>query len=171
MTLRVVFSHGKDSEPWGHKILALAETARSLGCTVDSIDYRGIDDVEARLQKLLASVPRDGVRPVLVGSSLGAWLSLAAAKPLDARALFLMAPAVHLDALLPPLPELPVIDHCLTEIVHGWHDDIVPCENALRFARERRATLHMVDDDHRLHASTPRLQVWLGDLLRTLAAR
>ncbi|NBX40502.1 MAG: alpha/beta hydrolase, partial [Gammaproteobacteria bacterium] len=49
--------------------------------------------------------------------------------------------------------------------------DIVPCENALRFARERGATLHMVDDDHRLHTSTPRLQMWLGDLLRTLAAR
>ena len=32
MTLRVVFSHGKDSEPWGHKILALAETARGHGC-------------------------------------------------------------------------------------------------------------------------------------------
>ena len=30
----VVFSHGKDSGPWGSKITALAETARSEGYNV-----------------------------------------------------------------------------------------------------------------------------------------
>jgi pimeloyl-ACP methyl ester carboxylesterase len=164
----VIFSHGKDSEPWGRKILALAETARAAGCSVDSVDYRGIDEVERRLEKLLITGREGKPAPVLVGSSLGAWLSLAAAERLAARALFLMAPAVGLEPLLPPLPILPAIEACPTVIVHGWRDEIVPCDNALRFAAERRATLHVVDDDHRLHASTPRLQRWLTDLLGSL---
>ena len=40
----VVFSHGKDSEPWGSKIAAMAEIAREEGFQVESVDYRGIDD-------------------------------------------------------------------------------------------------------------------------------
>lgn len=165
----VIFSHGKDSEPWGRKILALADTARAAGCSVESVDYRGIDDVGQRLEKLLATGRSGAPNPVLVGSSLGAWLSLAAAERLSARALFLMAPAVGLEPLLPSLPALPPIDACPTVIVHGWRDDIVPCDHALRFAAERRATLHVVDDDHRLHASTPRLQRWLAELLESLS--
>ena len=165
MTQHVIFSHGKDSEPWGRKILALADTARAAGCSVESVDYRGIDAVERRLEKLLSCGRASAPAPVLVGSSLGAWLSLAAAERLAARALFLMAPAVGLEPLLPPLPTLPAIDACPTVIVHGWRDEIVPCEHALRFAAERRATLHVVDDDHRLHASTPQLQRWLAELL------
>lgn len=165
MTQHVIFSHGKDSEPWGRKILALADIARAAGCSVESVDYRGIDEVDRRLEKLLSVGRASASAPVLVGSSLGAWLSLAAAERLAARALFLMAPAVGLEPLLPPLPRLPAIDVCPTVIVHGWRDEIVPCDHALRFAAERRATLHVVDDDHRLHASTPQLQRWLAELL------
>lgn len=166
----VIFSHGKDSEPWGQKILALAEVAREAGCRVDSVDYRGVDNVHHRLE-LLLQAGRSVAAPILVGSSLGAWLSLAAARELAARAMFLMAPAVYLEPLLPPLPELPPLGACPTVIVHGWRDEIVPCENALRFALERRATLHMVDDDHRLHASTPRLRRWFAELLESAGAR
>jgi pimeloyl-ACP methyl ester carboxylesterase len=37
-----------------------------------------------------------------------------------------------------------------TAIVHGWHDDIVPVENSVRWAREHRAALHVLDSGHRL---------------------
>ena len=50
----VVFSHGKDSEPWGSKIAAMAEIAREEGFHVESVDYRGIDDPQARVTRLLA---------------------------------------------------------------------------------------------------------------------
>ena len=39
---------------------------------------------------------------------------------------------------------------CPTAIVHGWRDDIVPVENSIRWAREHRAALHILDSDHRL---------------------
>ena len=49
----VVFSHGKDSGPWGKKITALADVARSEGYGVESVDYRGIDAVKGRIDRLI----------------------------------------------------------------------------------------------------------------------
>lgn len=157
----VVFSHGKDSEPWGTKILALAAVARDCGCRVESVDYRGIDSVEGRLTKLLETGRDLPPRPILVGSSLGGFLAAAASQPLDAAGLFLMAPAFD----LPGLPATPVVAACPTVVIHGWRDDIVPVEKGLAFARAQRALLHVVDDDHRLHASLPQIAGWLRDFL------
>ena len=39
---------------------------------------------------------------------------------------------------------------CPITIVHGWHDDVVPVDNSIRWAREHRAALHLLDSDHRL---------------------
>jgi pimeloyl-ACP methyl ester carboxylesterase len=39
---------------------------------------------------------------------------------------------------------------CPTAIVHGWRDAIVPVDNSIRWAREHRATLHILDSEHRL---------------------
>ena len=49
----VVFSHGKESGPWGTKIMALADIARASGWRVESVDYRGLDSVDDRLERLL----------------------------------------------------------------------------------------------------------------------
>ena len=45
----VVFSHGKESGPWGRKITALAEVARAEGYEAHSVDYRGIEEPRARV--------------------------------------------------------------------------------------------------------------------------
>jgi pimeloyl-ACP methyl ester carboxylesterase len=145
----VVFSHGRESGPWGAKITALAETARSEGYEVESVDYRGSNDPGERIARLVDACKTLHGELVLVGSSLGAYVSVCAASLLHARAVFLMAPALY----LPGLPELRrnVIE-CPACIVHGWHDDIVPIEHSMRFAREYGASLHIVNGDHRLHA-------------------
>jgi pimeloyl-ACP methyl ester carboxylesterase len=151
----VVFSHGKDAEPWGKKIIALADTARSEGYGVESIDYRGIDTVEGRIQKLVSGCQNLQGELVLVGSSLGGFVATSAASFLHARGVFLMAPAFYMEGLPPLRPR--VID-CPIEIVHGWRDEVVPLENSMRFAREYGAPLHVLDDDHRLHTSVRRLK-------------
>ena len=75
----VVFSHGKESGPWGSKIRALAAVATAAGWAVDSIDYQGMADPAARVAKLVA-VGRSAAGPlVLVGSSLGGHVCTAAA--------------------------------------------------------------------------------------------
>jgi pimeloyl-ACP methyl ester carboxylesterase len=144
----VVFSHGKDSGPWGRKITALADVARTEGYDVESVDYRGIDTVRGRIDSLLAVCKSLAGDLVLVGSSLGGYVSVAAASPLHARGVFLMAPALYMEGL-PPLRERAL--DCPATIVHGWRDQVVPFDHSVRFAREYNAPLHLIPDDHQLH--------------------
>lgn len=144
----VVFSHGKDSGPWGKKITALVEVARSEGYEVESVDYRGIDTPRGRIDKLVEVCKTLAGDLVLVGSSLGGYVTLAAASLLHARGVFLLAPALYMEGL-PPLRER-VLD-CPAAIVHGWRDEVVPFEHSVRFAREYGAALHLLDGDHQLH--------------------
>src|SRR5256885_5200929 len=46
----VVFSHGQESGPWGRKISALAEVARTEGYTAHSVDYRRSEEHTSELQ-------------------------------------------------------------------------------------------------------------------------
>ncbi len=80
---------------------------------------------------------------VLVGSSLGGYVTVAAASLLHARGAFLMAPALYLEGL-PPLRER-LLD-CPAAIVHGWRDQVVPLEHSIRFAREYGASVHLLDE-------------------------
>ena len=50
----VIFSHGKDGEPWSRKISGMADIARAEGYRADSLDYRGIDSPRERITKLVA---------------------------------------------------------------------------------------------------------------------
>ncbi len=143
------FSHGKESGPWGSKITALAEVARTAGWQVESLDYQGMDDPDARVAKLEAWCEQQTVPYVLVGSSMGGHVAAAAAtgKGKAALGLFLMAPAFYMtgfEQFTPHPPDCPVV------IVHGWHDDVVPWQNSARFAEPAKAKLVMLDDDHRL---------------------
>jgi len=90
---------------------------------------------------------------VLVGSSMGGYVSMVVANEQPVAGLFLMAPALWMTAeeytIQSYTPKPPHI-----EITHGLLDDTVPCENSIRFAREHEGTiLHLVPDDHRLKAS------------------
>ena len=98
----VVFSHGQESGPWGRKISALAEVARSEGYETHSVDYRGIDEPRARIAKLVDFCKELSGDLVLVGSSMGGYVAVASASLLHARGVFLMAPALYMEGL----PEL-----------------------------------------------------------------
>jgi predicted alpha/beta-hydrolase family hydrolase len=148
----VVFSHGKDSEPWGVKIRALAETARAEGYAVESVDYRGIDSPEARTARLIDTCKSVRGDLVLVGSSLGGYVTLSAAAALHACGVFLMAPAIYMEGL--PLLRPGGCD-CPVTIVHGLQDEVVPVDHSVRYAREHDVILHLLHDDHRLHRSLP----------------
>ncbi len=144
----VIFSHGKDGEPWSRKIKGLVEIARAEGYHADSLDYRGIDSPRERVAKLVAYCQRLPGELVLAGSSLGGCVSVAAASLLHARGVFLLAPALLMEGLPPLRPR--VID-CPTTIIHGWRDEVVPLEQSITFAREYRATVHILDTDHRMY--------------------
>lgn len=143
----VVFSHGKDGEPWGSKISAMSELAREEGFQVESVDYRGIDDPRDRVTRLLSFCKDLRGSLVLVGSSMGGYVSVAASSLLQARGMFLLAPALYMPGYekFSPRPAA-----CTTAIIHGWRDDVIPVDNSIRYAREYKATLHVVDSDHGL---------------------
>ncbi len=143
----VVFSHGKESGPWGSKITAMADVARSLGMAVESVDYRGIADPAARVEKLVAAAAKLSGPKVLVGSSMGGHVSAAAAPRVAPRGLYLLAPAFYMPGLEARTPQE---ISCPVAIVHGWRDQIVPVDHSIRWAREHRAALHILDAEHRL---------------------
>jgi predicted esterase len=154
----VIFSHGQESGPWGSKIRAMAAQVKGMGCEVDSIDYQGIADPGERVARLVRACAAIEDRLILVGSSMGGHVATAAAAELGAAGLFVLAPAYYMEGYeeLTPLP--PQIPTC---IVHGWHDDIVPVENSIRFAGHCAATLHLVDGDHRLTANIDEINEYL----------
>ena len=168
----VIFSHGKETGPWGTKIKHLASIAQAAGWQVLSVDYAvvtGKTDALAddRLVALLAHPLPAHNTLALVGSSMGGWVSAAACAALQPQGLFLMAPALD-------LPGYPAIDTIAwrakldVEIVHGWCDDVVPPAGSIRLAQQQHARLHLLDDDHRLGATLPEIGRLFGQFLARL---
>lgn len=162
----VCFAHGKESGPWGTKITHLAKVAQAAGYDVISPDYSHSHDPKVRVRQLLALAPK-AQRLVLAGSSMGGYVSAMACAGLKPQALFLMAPALY----FPGWDEEPEGIPALCTVVHGWHDDIVPAERGLRFAKKNNASLHLLASGHTLNDQLPMLSLLLSDLLlRTLSS-
>lgn len=149
--LKIVFSHGKESGPEGKKIQALMHIAQSRNIPSVSLDYRFSQDPEKRIEYLLQYASTCSDNLVLVGSSMGGYVSIQVSALRQVRALFLMAPAVYLPGYAgdPALKVDPMV------VVHGLRDDIVPVENAVRFALKHKSELFLVDAEHPLRDQIP----------------
>lgn len=152
----VIFSHGKETGPWGTKIRRLAEVAKSADWQVISADYAALTgQVDAPAQDRLAALlalplPAHSCL-ALVGSSMGGWVSAAAAEILQPAGLFLLAPALGMPSYPSQWPAM--LQGTDIEITHGWADDVIPAQNSIIFAERTRARLQLVNDDHRLSQS------------------
>jgi surfactin synthase thioesterase subunit len=142
----IVFSHGLEGTRWGTKIAAMAEVARRYQLQVESIDYANLETA-ARVQRLLQACREFSEPVILVGSSLGAHVATTVSTQVATRGLYLLAPAFFMSGFEQYTPK-PA--DCPVTIVHGWNDDVVPVDNSIRFAREHRCTLHLLEGDHRL---------------------
>lgn len=150
----VVFAHGQESGPWGSKIQALAAIARKKGFEVKSPDYSVWKDPDARVDHLL-SLSLTGRPLVLVGSSMGAYVATVASAVLRPQGLFLMAPAFYIPgyAHQAPKPEAEA-----TVMVHGWQDEVVPVDHAVRYASQYQVTTHLLKARHRLTEVLPLIE-------------
>ena len=162
MTNLVVFAHGKESGPWGSKITRLAAVAESFGANVLSPDYADLPSPDARVERLLALDLPPYDQLVLVGSSMGGYVSTIASPKLNPAGLFLMAPAFYLPGYGNQQP-VPAATH--TVVVHGWHDEVVPVGQSIRFAHQHDASLHLLAGDHRLTDALPDVEALFRDFL------
>lgn len=158
---QVYLSHGLESGPKARKVQALASIAADHGWATRVPDYRGLG-LEERVDLLLSELESSCEPTVLVGSSMGAAVSILASEHSSVGGLFLLAPAVF----LPGYENVgATIGTGRVSIVHGWNDNVVPVENAFELARRHSASLHLYDDDHRLAASLAAIeghfQSWL----------
>lgn len=150
----VLFAHGKESGPWGSKIKHLANIAEQHGAIVMSPDYSGTLDPDERLKMLLELPLPEHDSLILVGSSMGGYVSTMATRTLRVRGLFLMAPAFYVPGYA--VQDLAgVADH--TAVVHGWNDEVILVEHSIRFCQLQKADLHILDSDHRLSSVLPEL--------------
>lgn len=162
----VVFSHGKESGPQGSKIRVLSGIAEKHGWATDSIDYTDMMDPDERVERLLDALEGESRRPlVLAGSSMGAYVSLVAAATLRPAGVFLMAPALYIPGWK---AQSYASDLDRVSIVHGWNDELIPPDNALRYARQAGCDLHLLPAGHRLAAVLPELATLFESFLRRI---
>ncbi|WP_321280018.1 YqiA/YcfP family alpha/beta fold hydrolase [Marinifilum fragile] len=153
--MKVVFSHGKESGPWGTKIKRLSEIAKKKGFEIDSLDYRAYSNPDDRASQLLNYLKGEKKDFILVGSSMGGYVSLVASEKINPKAIFLMAPALYLEGYAKQ--EYPI--NCKNiQIVHGKSDEVIPYEHSVRYAKESKCTLHLIEGDHRLNASLEKVE-------------
>jgi pimeloyl-ACP methyl ester carboxylesterase len=131
-------------------------------CDVYSIDYQNIPSPDDRVAKLVDHLKTLQGEIVLVGSSMGGYVSTVAAMQVPTAALLLLAPAFYLQGYKVSQPKI----RCnKVAIVHGWLDDIVPYQNSVKFGEAHHAKLTLVNDGHRLANSGAVLNSELDHLL------
>ncbi|MBY6204999.1 YqiA/YcfP family alpha/beta fold hydrolase [Halomonas denitrificans] len=171
---RVIFSHGLDSGPRANKIVALRPIADAGGWATEAVDDRDVnDDPVARIDRLVARIEADDRPTVLVGSSMGGFVSVMAAERVEVAGLFVMAPALYLEHRHPGAvtrerysPKAGAI-----HVVHGWRDDVIPWSHGLKFAEQQKASIRLLDAGHRLESVIPELKRELEAFLGRVVSR
>ena len=162
----VIFSHGKESGPQGSKIQALMAIALRHGAQVMSVNYRehpkgtfhnqdAPGEADRRVAQLVNTPQPKHLKLILVGSSMGGYVSTIASYQLEVDGLFLMAPAFYLPGYS---EQEPVARAKTTLLVHGWNDEVVPVRNSIEFAQKNLCALHLLNGDHRLSGVLPQVE-------------
>jgi predicted alpha/beta-hydrolase family hydrolase len=169
----IILSHGLHSDPGATKISALAAQADAQGWHTQRPDYRdddarGVDGcVSPRIARLRATVEALPAPPLLVGSSMGAFVSALVSLDVPVLGLLLLATP---SAIPGYARSLDLRSGVPTMLIHGWRDDVCLPAGVQSFAAPRRLPLLMLDDDHRLGASMHIVGLQFQSLLDQLAS-
>ncbi|MFC5525082.1 alpha/beta hydrolase [Rhodanobacter ginsengisoli] len=153
---QIILSHGSDSSPDATKVSMLAALAESLGWRTQRPDYAADDarghagSVAPRIARLRATVEALDAPPLLVGSSMGAFVSGLVSLDVPVAGLLLLATPCEIPGYTRAFD---LREGVPTLLIHGWRDEVCPLAGVHAFAARRRLPLLMLDDDHRLGAS------------------
>lgn len=168
----VILSHGSDAGPDATKVSVLAKVAEAMGWSTERPDYREddklghADSVEPRIARLHQRIVACDTPPVLVGSSMGAFVSGLASLEQPVAGLFLLATPTLIpgnDLAFDVREDVPTL------LIHGWHDEVCPLDEIYEFAGRRELPLLVVSDDHRLGAHIDAISRQFGFFLEQLA--
>ncbi len=168
----ILLSHGSDSGPDATKVSALAALAESLGWSTERPDYRQDDlnghagSVQPRLGRLRAAMDAHTAPVVLVGSSMGAFVSGLASLDRPVAGLFLLATPSAIPGVSQAFDLRAGVP---TVFIHGWRDDICPLDALYPVIRRQRLPLLTLDDDHRLSDSVDHIASEFRFFLEKLA--
>lgn len=150
VNITVVFSHGKETGPDGRKIRTLSAIAESLGAKTVSVDYTDLTCQEERVQRLESVCSTLDEKLILVGSSMGGYVSAVASASIKPFGMILMAPAIGLPVYRVLSPNVYAQE---LKVFHGWQDDVVPASNVFTWCQSQLLPLQLLDDGHSLHHS------------------
>jgi alpha/beta superfamily hydrolase len=145
--MKVYFSHGKKNGPTDAKLVRLEKVAKKYNLETVIIDSSNTINPDERVNSILEIIKNEKENEfILVGSSMGGYVSLLAAEEKIPKSLFLIAPACYMpnykQQVFTPLKLKNF------EIVHGWTDTVVPVEKSIRYAKETLCTLHLISANH-----------------------
>jgi predicted alpha/beta-hydrolase family hydrolase len=170
---QIILSHGSDSGPDATKVSVLAALAESLGWRTQRPDYRTDDarghagSVAPRIARLRATIEALDAPPLLVGSSMGAFVSGLASLDVPVAGLLLLATPSE----IPGYARAFDLRHGVpTLLIHGWRDEVCSLAGVHTFAAQRRLPMLVLDDDHRLGASMELISAQFRHMLDQRAA-
>ncbi|MDE2307011.1 MAG: alpha/beta hydrolase [Xanthomonadaceae bacterium] len=169
---QVILSHGSDSGPDATKVSMLAAFAESLGWRTQRPDYRDDDSrglagsVAPRIARLRATIEELAAPPLLVGSSMGAFVSGLVSMDVPVAGLLLLATPVAIPGYARTFDLRPGVS---TVLIHGWSDVTCPLAGVQAFSAQRRLPLLVLDDDHRLGSSIDMIAAQLRYMLELMA--
>lgn len=170
----VILSHGSDAGPDATKVSVLAKIAESMGWSSERPDYRPDDalghagSVAPRIARLHQRIAACSAPPVLVGSSMGSFVSGLVSLELPVAGLFLLATPALIpgnDLAFDVRLDVPTL------LIHGWQDDVCPVDEIYEFAGRRQLPLLVLEDDHRLGAHIDAIGRQFGLFLEQQAKR
>lgn len=155
MDSKIIFIHGLESNSQGFKGKFLRERFPNI----ITPDFSGsLDDELQQLTEIITKSGSNDTKWTIIGSSFGGLVAtvFTLGYPELVKKLILLAPAFNmqnLDAITVQPLDIPVI------LYHGSKDDIVPVEPIKKTAEKlfKNLEYHLVDDDHRLHATTEKI--------------
>jgi predicted alpha/beta-hydrolase family hydrolase len=168
----IILSHGSDASPDATKVSLLAALGESLGWHTQRPDYREDDarghtgSVAPRIARLRATIEATDAPPLLVGSSMGAFVSGLVSLDVPVAGLLLLATPSEIPGYG---RSFDLRRNVPTVLIHGWHDEVCPWSGVHAFAAQRQLPLLMLPDDHRLGASMDAITAQFGLMLDRLA--
>ncbi|MDO6803030.1 YqiA/YcfP family alpha/beta fold hydrolase [Wenyingzhuangia sp. 1_MG-2023] len=163
-----IFSHGKESGPNGKKISILKKVAEKHGFETIALDYTKCKSATERVRLLEEYIQNNEMDSILlVGSSMGGYVSTVLSNSHHSLGLFLLCPALYMtDDEYSTQNYHPNCKHI--EIIHGWDDEIVPFKNSIKFGQQSKAVVNLIDDNHRLKNSYAFMEKRFDQFLNTI---